>query len=310
MGSKNQTSTTTTSQQHAPWAPAQGNLQTVLDKSGELAGDMSRWTPTYSGSTMTGIQGLETAAQNGSAAAGTLGQIIPQSTEGFGVGTDQLMKTASGGMIGANPYLDAALNAGRESISNNVNGVFAGAGRYGSAAHTGALTKGLGDLEMQARMANYETERAAQENAARTLTSAGFSGASMSPQLDAANLMPAQLQLQAGGLRDQIATAERTAPMTAQQWLASQSVPIAGLGGSSSGTATQTTKTPSNTLGMILGGAQMGLGLLSGNPMMAMGGGSSLLGGMGGGTPIGLGTASMLQNQWAANPGGPLPWLS
>jgi len=276
MPSKNKPATTTTEQTRSPWAPAQANLKTVLKNSAGLAADPTNWTPTYSGSTMSGIQGIEGVAnnfaQNGSGAYGALSQVVPGSTEGFQSGLGQLQQTANGQYLNSNPYLDAALGAGREAVTNGVNGSFAGAGRYGSAAHTGALTKGLGQLESQARLANYQTERGSQDAAAKALYGGGFQGASMGGALDQSQLTPAQLQLQAGALRDAQAEAARTAPMRSTEWLAGLSNPIAGQGGTSSGT--QTTVQPNNPFTQILGGAQMGLGLLT----APMTGGASLMG--------------------------------
>lgn len=260
MGSS-KPATTTTTQSRSPWAPAQGNLTYGLEQSLKLAKDTNRWTPTYSSSTNAGISGLEAAAADGSAAYDTMNQVIPKSTAGYGVGTDQQMAAARGDYLNGNPYLDKALQSGGEAITNGVNGVFAGAGRYGNAAHTGALTKGLGEMETSARMAAYDRERTAQDQAARGLMAGGFQGAAMSPALDQAQINPALLQLQAGALRDQQSMATKQAPIQATQWLNSQSLPIANAGGESTGT--QQTVQPTNKFGQILGGAQMGLGLLA-----------------------------------------------
>lgn len=289
MPSSNKPAVTQTTQTRSPWAPSQGNLQTVLTNAGNLAGDVGNFTPTFSNSTMAGIQGLETAANAGpGAASAALGQIVPGSTAGFNTGMGQLSQVAGGSFLNANPYLDAALNAGRDAVTNRVNSTFAGAGRYGSAAHTGALTRGLGELEIQARMANYGQERGAQDAAARALYAGGFQGAGMGGALDAANLQPAQLNLQAGALRDQQAAAQQRAPLVANEWLASMTNPIAGLGGTTNGT--QTTTQPTNRMSQIMGGVQMGLGLLTGNPMMMLGGAGGLMGAMGGGGGGGSGS--------------------
>jgi len=276
MPGGNKPKTETVNQTRAPWAPAQGNLKTVLSNSAGLAADQSNWTPTYSGSTQMGIGGLENVAnqfqQNGSGAYGALSQVVPGSTEGFQSGLGQLQQTANGQFLNSNPYLDATLAAAREGVTNGVNGSFAGAGRYGSAAHAGALTKGLGQMEMNARLGNYQQERGAQDAAAKALYGGGFQGAGMGGALDQAQLTPAQLQLQAGALRDAQSEAARTAPMRSTEWLAGLSNPIAGQGGTSNGTST--TVQPNNPMTQILGGAQMGLGLLT----APMTGGASLMG--------------------------------
>ena len=279
MPSKNKPATTTTTQDRSPWAPAQGNLKTVLGNASELSGDVSNFTPTYSNTTQAGIQGLENAAPGLTGARDALGNVVPGSTQGFGVGLGQMSNVAGGGMLNNNPYLDQVINQSREGVSNAVNGQFAGAGRYGSAAHTGALTKGLGNMEMQARLGNYNTERTAQDAAARGLYGGGFQGAAMGGALDQSQLTPYQVMLQAGALRDAQSESERTAPLRATEWLNSQSLPIANAGGTMTGT--QQTVQPTDRTGQILGGVQMGLGLLSGNPMMMAGGAGGLLGGGG-----------------------------
>lgn len=288
MPSSNKPATTTTKQERSPWAPAVGNLQTVLDRSADLAGTSSNWVPTYSQSTMGGIGGLEgyasTIAQNGSSAARALDPVVSGSVGGFGAGLGQLSQVAGGGYLNANPYLDQALSAGRDAVANKVNSVFSGAGRYGSAAHTGALTRELGNLESQARMGQYNQERTAQDSAARALYGGGFQGAGMGGALDAANLTPYQLMLQAGALRDQQSEQERTAPMRSTEWLAQMTNPIASMGGRTEGT--QTTVQPTNRMSQIMGGVQMGLGLLAApmtGGMSLIGAGNGLMNMMGGG---------------------------
>ena len=45
-----------------------------------------------------------------------------------------------------NPYLDSMYDQAAGKVANSVNTNFAQAGRYGSGAHTGALTEGLGNM--------------------------------------------------------------------------------------------------------------------------------------------------------------------
>lgn len=276
MPSSNKPATKTTTQTKSPWAPAQPHLQSVLSRSGELAGDMSNWTPTYSDATQQGISGMQQAGQGPTGGYDAMSQVVPGAAQGFGTGLDQLRRVAQGGNLDGNPYLDASLQAGRDSVANNVNGQFSAAGRYGSGAHTASLTKGLGELETQARFQNYNNERAAQDRAAMALQSGGFQGANMAGQYDQAAIRPAQYNLAAGELQDTQARAIQQAPMNALNWQAGMVNPIAGQGGTSVGT--EQTVQPSNKFGQILGGIQMGAGLLSGNPFAALGGLSSMFG--------------------------------
>lgn len=63
-------------------------------------------------------------------------------------------------MIGGqtNPYLDAMYNQAAGKVASSVNQNFANAGRYGSGAHTGALTEGLGNMATQLYGGAYEND--------------------------------------------------------------------------------------------------------------------------------------------------------
>ena len=64
-----------------------------------------------------------------------------------------------------NPYLDNIAGQVRANVSNDVNGTFEGAGRYGSGMHAGILAKQLADAENQLRFGAYNTERGYQQQA-------------------------------------------------------------------------------------------------------------------------------------------------
>lgn len=278
MGGSSQTKTE--SQTKDPWAPAQPVLNDVLDNARKYGNDPNMFRPTFSGDTRGGIAalgGLRPDAQNA-----VLGGLIDKTQAGYGVGNEALMKTAGGGMLGGNPYLDEVLKTSSSRAADAVNGQFAGAGRYGSGAHTGVLADRLGGIETNARMQNYNTERTNQLNAAGILNNDATRAAGFAGQQDAATAQGVNNQIQSGALQDQMATAERTAPLNATQWMAGLAQPIAGLGGSSSGTST--TKTPANIGGMIGGGLMAGVGAMTGNPMMVAGGISGAAGAYGGGS--------------------------
>lgn len=294
MPTKTPTTTSNVSQTKNPWSPTIDPLTNIVGKADALAGDVSNFTPIFGNATQQGVQGLQDVAQNmmtnGSGAYGALSQVVPGSTAGFNTGLGQLQNVASGGMLNANQYLDPVLKSSMDDVATKVNSQFTAGGRYGSGAHTDTLTRSLGELSNQARLANYNTERGAQDSAAKTLLAGGFTGAGFGGQLDASQLTPAQTMLQAGSLQDQMANAQRLAPMTALDWQAGITNPIAQQGGTSNGTSTSQTTQPTNWLTTGLGIGQMGLGLMSGNPMMMAGGAGSTLGGLsGGGMPSGWG---------------------
>lgn len=277
-GSK-QTQTT----KSAPWAPAQAGLQSVLDKAQTLGNKPSLWTPKYSADTKQGINQLATLGRQPSYGAGQIENITGQTSNGMGDGMSALRATARGDSLNGNPYLDAVLSKAMQDAGDRVNAQFSSAGRYGSGAHSGTLGRELGGLETQARMENYNTERDRQLNSAQLLGSLGVQGAGLASQVDGLRANQAGLQLQAGQLRDAQETTKRMAPINAANWQAGITGPIAGLGSES----TTISKTPANIGGMIAGGAMTGLGLMTGNPAMAMGGLSGLGGGGGGGVPSG-----------------------
>lgn len=69
------------------------------------------------------------------------------------------------GMGATNPYLDSMYQQAAGNVSNSVNSQFANAGRYGSGAHTEALTKGLGDMATNLYGGAYEADRGRQMQA-------------------------------------------------------------------------------------------------------------------------------------------------
>lgn len=64
-----------------------------------------------------------------------------------------------------NPYLDSIAGQVRDNVTNDVNGQFSLAGRYGSGQHAGILAKQLADAENQLRFGAYNTERGYQQQA-------------------------------------------------------------------------------------------------------------------------------------------------
>lgn len=65
-----------------------------------------------------------------------------------------------------NPYLRGMIDQTNESVRNNVDTMFSGAGRYGSDYNVGELSRQLSNSENNLRYGNYATERGYQNNAA------------------------------------------------------------------------------------------------------------------------------------------------
>ena len=252
-------STQTQNSTTAPWEPAQGTLQGIL---GQLQGQLGN----------TGLTGAETGALNtiqGNAA--NAGQYAPQiganATEllnGGGALNQQgavnqnyqdyqrrLGATANGSNIGSNSALNPYLDTLRSDITNQVNGSFAAAGRDFSGANQGALGRGIAQGLAPVIANQFNTDTANQRGAADALYGAGNTNAGLLSGLQQQSLANKQLGTQAASqaldaqnaganATLQAEAARRGIPVQALGLLAQIGIPIAGLGGQSSGTATGT----------------------------------------------------------------------
>ncbi|WP_375622848.1 MULTISPECIES: hypothetical protein [unclassified Bartonella] len=72
--------------------------------------------------------------------------------------TMNLRHMASGGMVGQNPFFNAALQNSLDRVRDTINSSFAGAGRYGSGAHAGVLANELGALSTSATADQYNRD--------------------------------------------------------------------------------------------------------------------------------------------------------
>ena len=94
-----------------------------------------------------------------------------QGNAGAGVARQHWMDTVQRGPQ-AHPLLDAILAQTRGNIANDVNSQFSLAGRYGSGAHTGSLTRELANAENAARFQDFNTQQGRMDQAAAALTGA------------------------------------------------------------------------------------------------------------------------------------------
>lgn len=65
---------------------------------------------------------------------------------------------ASGGLVGNNPHFNQALQDSMNRVRDTVNSSFAGAGRYGSGAHTDVLARSLDALSTNAMANQYNQD--------------------------------------------------------------------------------------------------------------------------------------------------------
>lgn len=271
MGSGNKPATTTTVQTRTPWSQTAGQLSSMTDRVGQLAGETDRWTPAVSDATARGIGQLEDLGQQGQSGGNQyLSNLLPGAAQGFNQGLGQLSNVASGAYINSNPYLEAALKPALADVTNRVNGQFTAAGRYGSGSHASELARRLGETEAQAYLSNYQTERGAQDNAAKALMGGGYQGAGFTGQFDQSSATPAMFSLQAGQLKDTIENQTKQAPINATNWQNSIITPLSNTYGT--GTTTSQTVQPYNPVTQALGVAGMGLGLLGSPGMSTLGG--------------------------------------
>ena len=90
-----------------------------------------------------------------------------------GAATDYLTATARGDYLAeGNPYFRASLEDAAERLSDQVTGIFEGAGRYGSGAHQGVLGDTVGDFMREGLSDDFSRERALQMQAAQTIEGA------------------------------------------------------------------------------------------------------------------------------------------
>lgn len=131
-----------------PWAPAQPYILKGLENSGRVFDQQQPSLDKYSAMQMD-----------------TYGRLAPGSEAGITGAQGLVNDTLAGKYLQGNPYLDKILATSRDNITNDVNGQFSSAGRYGSGMHAGVLAKYLADAENQARYNNYAQERGYQNQA-------------------------------------------------------------------------------------------------------------------------------------------------
>lgn len=268
----NKPATTTTTQTKTPWSGASAQMSDLSSRIGSLGQDSSLFAPSVSDQTARGIGQLTALGQQDQSGGNKLlTSVLPGSSQGFNTGLGQLQRVANGDYINPNQYLKDALEPAAQDVINRVNGQFTAAGRYGSGAHTGALTRELGNLESQAYLNNYNTERGRQDQAATTLNQGGYTGAGFAGALDQTAAQPAQWSLAAGQKQDAIDNATKQAPLQAAAWESGQLMPMATAFGS--GTTQSQTRQPVNPLTQGLGLGMMGLGMLGSPGMGVLAGG-------------------------------------
>src|SRR5262249_1714685 len=196
----------------------------------------------------------------------------------------------------SNPALRGYLDTIQNDVSNQVNGMFAGAGRDLSGANQQALARGIAQGGAPGLNDAYNTARNQQLAAINSLYGAGNTTGGLLSQLDQTRLANEQAGLGAAKTAQGFAldpynqqlaieAQRRGIPLSTLQAMAGITTPIAGLGQTSTGTSTQTTSTPFNPLSlsplafapMTGGGSLLGAGFnLAGGLLGNLGGRNAL----------------------------------
>lgn len=113
-----------------------------------------------------------------------------------------LQDAASGKYLsGANPYLDDLINRSQRDAANEVAARFAKSGRYGSGNFAAATADATGRIATEARLQDYEQERARQMQANQQIDSAKMARLGLSANyIQAFNANRAQLAQMAPGI--------------------------------------------------------------------------------------------------------------
>lgn len=192
------------------------------------------------------------------------------------------LKTISGGYLSpeSNPWLASTVNKAMGDVQSRINSQFNKPGAWGSTAHQGVLTQGLGDIASGMYGANYVNERTNQLRAQ-----------ALAPQYAASDYNDAEQLLSVGDARRQ--TTQDQLNQAYQDWLDQQQDPNkkldilgsainTGSGGYQSTTSASTPYQPNRLAGAV-GGGLLGYGansLLGGNyPYLSTAGGA-VLGGL------------------------------
>lgn len=261
MGGESKQTTTQQSQTN-PWEPSQNTLKGILGQVNNylpqtginqsqtnalntIENNANNAATTYSPQ----VQGITSNLLNGGGATNELGRI--------NANYDQYLKNTSPLANNTNynpmqtPGIGDQLQALKDSITTDVNGSFAGAGRDGSGYNQKALgqglTAGLAPILTNQYNQNVQNQQAAAGNlyqAGNTTSglATGLNQTALGNQSAGVNMIPQATELQnAGATTTLAAEAQRLGiPLQNLGLLANIGIPIAGLGSQSSGTSDTT----------------------------------------------------------------------
>lgn len=242
-----------------PWAAAVPSVQGILGKLDPLVQNSG-----LSQTSLSAIDQLQQNAGQGNPFAGQINSFTSNLLNGGGANgqagnvqgnydtfKSQLTPYANGSMIGNNPALKAQLDQIMADVGNSVNGQFAAAGRDMSGANQQAYGRGVAAGVAPVLANQYNQDVANQFNAANALYGGGNTTAGIMSGMNQQDLANRQqgvtnsqdaLDAKNYGATQTLNLEQLKQQLPAQTLglLAQIGVPIAGLGGTKSGTATGT----------------------------------------------------------------------
>jgi hypothetical protein len=199
--------------------------------------------------------------------------------QAFGQALGQTGYTAAGGFLGANPFLQGAIQSAtrplvqqfQEQTLPSIASAYSRAGRYGSGAMERALgtaqeatSRAIGDISAQMSAADYARERGLMQQAIGQQATLG----GLAPSFYAQQFLPSEQLAQVGAAREAIETRPLQEAISRYQF--QQQLPYSQLqsylsavyGNPMAGSVVpQQTAAQTNRLGSTLGGAALGAGI-------------------------------------------------
>lgn len=286
------TSSTQSSQQTSPWAPAQPLMQNIL-------GGAQSWLDSSASRTPYAGQNYASESDPTKAGAATLangGGANTQAAQGY-YGDVLSGKYASA----SNPYFQQMADSVTSSVMPSINATFSKAGMTGSDPHQYTLANGLANAIAPYAYSNYQQGLSGMQNAAQAAPTLDTNVAGN--QITAGQLGESYTQK---GIDQNVGNYyyNQNLPFQSLQQALSLGQPIAAMGSQSSGNSTTTQQqqqSPLQTaLGLGLGAAAMfGTGGLFPGVGSALG--SGLSGMLGGGASSLLSPGTMANGGWSTS---------
>ncbi|MEM8628418.1 MAG: hypothetical protein AAGF32_10840, partial [Pseudomonadota bacterium] len=203
------TSQTTT---RNPYGAARGDVDDILAQVRTLSGDMSQFVPVQGQTTqdaLNSLEGIFRGSQTGDVYGGLRDAAVGANEQGLAYTTGVAQSDPA-----ANPYLDQLIEDASANTAGRINGMFSGAGRYGSGAHTGVLADRLGQIETQTRYDDFNRKQGRIDGANNTLLQLGQRAGDYATAADQGGVSAARGLAGVGAQRDAYDTATAQAPRT------------------------------------------------------------------------------------------------